>query len=341
MIAYKKIERRYLSQISALNTVSVPRFDTLIVRILLFSIVTVFLVLCFAPWFQTSMGQGVVSTLDPRNRIQAISALVPGQIERWHVNEGDSVKKGDPIVTLIDVDPSLLQQLNAQIDATARQQKANDLALKNAQRDYDRRRELFKDGLVSKREVEQAQIRLQSADATSAKTQTELSRAEISLARQSIQTKIAPSDGTILQLMSAGNATLVKAGDILASFVPSEVERSVVLSISGLDGPLVKEGRQVRLQFDGLPIFQISGWPTTAIGTFAGVVEFVEPIADAQGNFRVWIGESKTERAWPSDKYVRLGSRVKGWILLEEVQLGYELWRQLNSFPPKYSQQEQ
>ncbi|TDF41385.1 efflux RND transporter periplasmic adaptor subunit [Alteromonadaceae bacterium M269] len=335
----KSIEQRYGRHMTTLNSLSVPKLDRLIARLTIFIITIVCLVLWFTPWVQTSMGEGVVSTLDPKSRTQAISALVPGQIETWHVTEGDKVKKGDPIVTLIDTDPSLIQRLNAQIEATQRQQNANDLALKNAEQDFKRRQDLYKQGLVSKREVEQAQIRLQSAEAKSAQTQAELNQAKVNLARQSIQTKRAPADGTILRLMSAGNATFVKAGDMLASFIPDGVERTVVLNINGLDAPLVTPGRQVRLQFDGWPVFQFSGWPSAAIGTFEGVVEFIEPIADAQGSFRVWVKESTTERPWPNDKYVRLGSRVKGWVLLEEVQLGYELWRQLNSFPPKYPEQ--
>lgn len=319
-----------------LNALSVPQVDKLISKLLIFIITIVCLVLWFTPWIQTSMGNGVISTLDPKSRTQAISALVPGQIETWHVTEGDRVKKGDPIVTLIDTDPSLIQRLNAQIAATERQQNANDLALRNAEQDYKRRQDLFKQGLVSKREVEQAQIRLQDAEAKSAQTQSELNQVKVNLARQSIQTKKAPADGTILRLMSAGNATFVKAGDMLASFIPDGVVRSVVLSVNGLDAPLVTPGRHVRLQFDGWPVFQFSGWPSAAIGTFEGIVEFVEPIADDNGNFKVWIRETTTDRPWPDERYVRLGSRVKGWVLLEEVKLGYELWRQLNSFPPKY-----
>ncbi len=336
----KKYEHNYNQHMKTFNELSVPSVHKVISMLLIFIIAVVCLVLWFTPWVQTSMGEGVVSTLDPKSRTQAISALVPGQIETWHVTEGDKVKKGDPIVTLIDTDPSLLQRLNAQIDATQRQQNANDLALKNADQDYKRRQDLFKQGLVSKREVEQAQIRLQDAEAKSAQTQAELNQVKVNLARQSIQTKRAPADGTILRLMSAGNATFVKAGDMLASFIPDGVVRSVVLNVNGLDAPLVTPGRHVRLQFDGWPVFQFSGWPSAAIGTFEGIVEFVEPIADANGNFRVWIRESTTDRPWPNDRYVRLGSRVKGWVLLEEVKLGYELWRQLNSFPPKYPEKE-
>lgn len=335
----KTIEERYNKQMLTLHQQSLPRIDKIITRLLIFSILTVSLILWFTPWVQTAMGQGTVSTIDPKNRVQAISALVSGQVDTWHVHEGSKVKKGDPIVTLIDNDKSLLERLNAQIDATQRQQEANNIALTAAKKDLNRRQVLFKQGLVSTRDVEQAQIKLQSAEAKAAQTQSTLNQVKVNLSRQSIQTKRAPANGTILGLMSAGNATYVNEGDVLASFIPDGVKRSVVLQVNGLDAPLISPGRKVRLHFDGWPVFQFTGWPSTAIGTFGGVVEFVEPIADQQGGFRVWINEDENERPWPDENFVRLGSLVKGWVLLEEVQLGYELWRQLNRFPPKFTGQ--
>ncbi len=37
---------------------------------------------------------------------------------------------------------------------------------------------------------------------------------------------------------------------------------------------------------------------------------------------------------WPDERWLRQGVRTKGWVLLNEVKLYYELWRQLNGFPP-------
>jgi len=31
---------------------------------------------------------------------------------------------------------------------------------------------------------------------------------------------------------------------------------------------------------------------------------------------------------------IRLGANARGWILLDTVSLGFELWRLLNNFPP-------
>lgn len=328
------IQSRYLSHIETLDRLRVPRADRVITLLLLILISAAGAMLWFTPWVQTAYGEGTVSTLNPSQRTQAISALVPGQIEQWHVQEGQQVRAGDPIVTLRDTDQDLIDRLNAEIIAMEQQLAANSNALETAENDLVRRQNLFEQGLASKRDVEQVQIRVEDLRAKEAATSAELNRVRVNLARQSIQTKVAPTDGTILRLLSAGESTYVKAGDILASFIPDGVERSVALVVNGFDAPLIYPGRQVRLQFDGWPMLQFSGWPGASLGTFAGVIDFVEPIADASGRFRVWIREDLAEGGWPDEHFVRLGSRVRGWILLEEVKLGYELWRQLNAFPP-------
>ena len=328
------IEKRFQAHIETLTVLGVPRADRVITLLILFLLASSIALLRFTPWVQTAYGNGVVSTVNPAQRTQAISALVPGQIETWHVREGDRVKLGDPIVTLRDTDEDLIGRLQAQINSIEIQQAANQTALRTAENDLVRRQSLFEQGLASKRDVEQVQIRIEELKAIAAATSAELNQVQVSLARQSIQTKVAPSDGTIMRLMSAGNSTFVQSGDMLASFIPDGVERSAALIVSGLDAPLVNPGRQVRLQFDGWPMFQFSGFPSASVGTFPGEVEFVEPIADASGRFRVWVKEDLSEGGWPGEQYVRLGSRVRGWILLEEVSLGYELWRQLNGFPP-------
>lgn len=328
------VEKHYLSSLDSVNRIQIPQADKIIVRLLILFIVAALLLLNFTPWIQTAYGTGTVSSLSPENRIQAISALVEGQIKQWHVKEGDRIRAGDPIVTLIDTDQSLIVRLNAQIEAIGVQQAANESAIRTTKLNLARQKRLLQQGLVSQRDVEQVQVKLDDLSARAAKSIAELNKLKVSQARQSIQTKTAPTDGTIVRLLSAGNSTHVKSGQALASFIPDEVERSVVITVNGLDAPLVKEGRKVRLQFDGWPVFQFSGWPSTAVGTFGGVVEFVEPIADQHGRFKVWVKEDASEQTWPSSHYARLGSRVRGWILLEEVKLGYELWRQLNNFPP-------
>lgn len=304
---------------------------------LIFSIVFVsILVLTFTPWIQTAYGSGTVNSLNPQLRIQPISALLDGQIEQWHVNEGDLVVQGQPIVTLIDVDAQRLDRIKSQQAAVRQQFESNQLAVTNAQRNLERQKTLLKEGLVSTKDVESVEITLEKLKAELAKSEKELSTIDMSLARQETRTKYAPTSGTVIRLKSFGNATYIKAGDVLASFVPNQIKRQVSIKISGLDAALVSSGRKARIQFDGWPMFQFSGWPGASVGTFGGIVTFVEPVADDNGMFTVWIEPDPNDAQWPDHDSTRLGSKARAWILLEEVSLGYELWRQLNNFPPNH-----
>ena len=115
--------------------------------------------------------------------------------------------------------------------------------------------------------------------------------------------------------------------------MPDVRDYAVELFVNGNDVPLIHEGRRVRLQFEGWPAVQWSGWPSVAVGTFGGEVAVVDTAADDQGRFRVLIVRGPGDE-WPAAPQVRQGARVNGWVLLDEVRLGWELWRLFNGFPP-------
>ncbi len=168
-------------------------------------------------------------------------------------------------------------------------------------------------------------------DAEIASANAELARIEVRLARQGTQEVKAPRAGMILRVLARQGTDMVKAGEALAIMVPDTSDRAVELWTDGNDVPLITPGRPVRLQFEGWPAVQFSGWPELAIGTFAGTVAFVDAAADeSKGKFRVVIVPSEP---WPAPRFLRQGSRVNGWIFLNRVRLGYEIWRQLNGFP--------
>lgn len=66
-----------------------------------FSII-VFIIL-FMPWTQNISGSGQVTTLRPDQRPQTLQSPIPGKIEKWFVNEGDFVKKGDTILEISEI----------------------------------------------------------------------------------------------------------------------------------------------------------------------------------------------------------------------------------------------
>ncbi|NDV91675.1 HlyD family efflux transporter periplasmic adaptor subunit [Alteromonas sp. 345S023] len=333
-------EKRFLYNVSSLTRVTIPKLHRVICGLIVFLVITAAAVLYFTPWMQTAYGTGAVDTLDPKNRTQAISALIDGQIKQWHVREGMQVKAGDPIVTLVDIDAQRLDKLESQLAAAKLENEANETAVANAQNNLARQSALQAQGLVSRKEVEQAQIKLQELKAKAAASVSYINEVSMSLSRQATLTKVAPVDGTIVRLFSGGVSTYVKAGQVLGQFIPANVEKSVRITITGLDAPLVKPGAKARLQFEGWPVFQFSGWPGSAIGTFGGEVVYVEPFANETGAFQVWIKPDESDVPWPKESSARLGSRVKAWVLLEEVKLGYELWRQLNNFPPQQTSQQ-
>jgi multidrug resistance efflux pump len=153
----------------------------------------------------------------------------------------------------------------------------------------------------------------------------------------------APRSGYIQQWNGVTGSDTIKEGDQLFVIVPVADELAVEMKVSGNDMPLIHEGDRVRLQFEGWPAVQFVGWPSVAVGTFGGKVNRVFPTDDGKGYFRVIVTPDNhfpREDGWPDDRYLRQGVRANGWVLLKRVPLGYEIWRQLNGFPPVVSDDE-
>ena len=78
---------------------------------------------------------------------------------------------------------------------------------------------------------------------------------------------------------------------------------------------------------------QLAGWPSVAVGTFGGQVAAIDASDDGKGHFRIQVRPDDPAK-WPNERYLRQGVRANGWVMLSQVRLGYEIWRQLNGFPP-------
>ncbi len=79
-------------------------------------------IVLFLPWTQNISGKGFLTTLKPDQRPQTIQSPIPGRIEKWYVQEGDFVKKGDTILFISEVkneyfDPNLVERTGQQIKA--------------------------------------------------------------------------------------------------------------------------------------------------------------------------------------------------------------------------------
>lgn len=144
----------------------------------------------------------------------------------------------------------------------------------------------------------------------------------------------APQTGYITQAVTTGIGENVKAGDPLISIMPDNATYAVEIYIKPQDLPLIHPGEEVRLIFDGWPSIVFSGWPIISYGTFSGEVVAIDRMISKKGKYRVLIAPAGKEGEWP--EALRVGAGANGLALLDDVPIWYEIWRQINGFPPNY-----
>jgi membrane fusion protein, adhesin transport system len=142
----------------------------------------------------------------------------------------------------------------------------------------------------------------------------------------------APQNGTIIRAARAGIGEQLKEGETVVTIMPAAAQQAVALMVKPMDVPLLSTGRKVRLQFDGWPALQFAGWPSVSVGTFGGTVAVIDRVPGPTGDFRVLVVPDSTQDVWPTQ--LRLGSGVLGWAMLDQVRVGFEIWRRINGFPP-------
>lgn len=147
----------------------------------------------------------------------------------------------------------------------------------------------------------------------------------------------APQDGYVIKTLKAGLGETIKEGESIATLQPSQPELAVELYVKAMDLSLIAPGRHVRLEFDGWPALQFSGWPGTSVGTFGGTVAIIDRVNSKNGEYRLLIKpdpQGNENEIWPEQ--LRIGSGVNGFVMLKDVPIWWEIWRQLNGFPPDY-----
>lgn len=324
---------QYFSSFSSLKKVYAPTNYKTIIRNFCFGTAGIVFVFFISPWQQTSRGYGQVTAFNPNDRAQFVTATVTGLVEEWLVQDGQEVKKGDPIVRVVDNDPNYMIRLEARRDAAVAKFEAAREASDTARLNFRRQEKLVEEGLSAPKDFELAKIKYKKLLAEEAEAAAGLAKAEVDFSRQQLQVVTAPRDGRILRILLGSGTTNVKVGEKLVEFVPDTEDHAVELFIDGNDLPLVYKGRKVRLQFEGWPSVQFSGWPSVAIGSFGGIVSVVDPSVSKNGQFRVIVKPDKEDMPWPDQRFLRQGARTVGLVLLDRVTLGYEFWRQINGFP--------
>ena len=146
----------------------------------------------------------------------------------------------------------------------------------------------------------------------------------------------APQDGYITKAIKGGIGETFKEGEQIVGIMPAHYQLAVETFINPIDLPLLHINDEVRIQFDGWPSIFFSGWPNSSYGTFAGKVVAIESFISPNGKFRILIAPFSEESHWPEK--ISIGSGAYTFALLEDVPIWFELWRNLNGFPPNYYQ---
>lgn len=184
--------------------------------------------------------------------------------------------------------------------------------------------------------ISKAQSDLNNTSAEVFDGRSDLAKLENQFSNYQIRTNqyqlVAPQTGYVIKALKAGVGETIKEGESIVQIIPEDPQLAVEMYVRAMDVPLIERGRKVRIQFDGWPALQFSGWPSVSVGTFGGVVQVIDRVDSGLGEFRILVTPDPTEEEWPEQ--LRMGSGTKGWVMLENVAVWYEIWRQLNGFPP-------
>ena len=169
-------------------------------------------------------------------------------------------------------------------------------------------------------------------------TETEVTKLQNQYMNFSVRTGLyyitSPQNGYITKTLQTGLGETIKEGDDIVSIMPEKYNLAVSLYVKPLDLPLIRKGQKVRIQFDGWPAIVFSGWPNTSYGTFGGKIFAIDNFTSDNGKYRVLIEPDLADHPWP--KALRVGAGTKNMLLLKDVPIWYELWRQINGFPPDF-----
>jgi len=169
------------------------------------------------------------------------------------------------------------------------------------------------------------------ATSNTSKLQNKLSNYQL---RQNLYHITATRSGYITKTLKKGLGQYIKAGTDILTIMPSEYDLAVQVYVKPQDLPLLRLNDHCRLRFDGWPAIVISGWPQRSTGIFSGKIFAIDQNISDNGQYRILIAPDHTYKEWP--KNLRVGTGTYTFILLKDVPVWYELWRNLNGFPADF-----
>jgi len=150
------------------------------------------LIALFLPWTQNISGTGFVTTLKPGQRPQSIQSVISGRLEKWYVQEGDFVNKGDTILFISEIkedymDPNLVENTKKQVDAKKQSYKSYGskvVSLSDQIRAITNEKKLKQEQARNKIKQSLLKIKSDSMDLAAIKTQLKIANTQFNRAIQ-------------------------------------------------------------------------------------------------------------------------------------------------------------
>lgn len=257
------------------------------------------------------------------------------KIAETQYNREETLQK-EGLKALKDVEQKRMKLQESQAKFISQENKylASKNEVINAEIELSRTRATYAD------KISKAQSDMFTAQSSQLDTKAQVTKLENSYAnykkRNSLLFVTAPQSGFINKALKGGLGVTFKEGEELVGIMPATYDLAVETFVRPIDLPLLHIGEKVRVQFDGWPAIVFSGWPNVSYGTYGAKVVAIERFISNNGKYRVLLAPDETSHEWP--EAIRVGSGAKTIALLEDVPIWFELWRQINSFPPNYYQ---
>ncbi|MBY0244119.1 MAG: HlyD family secretion protein [Sphingobacteriaceae bacterium] len=176
---------RFLEKFKTVQSLSNRPHYKILNRIFLFVSIIAAIVL-FLPWTQNIPGSGFVTTLKPSQKPQTIQSIISGRIEKWYVQEGDFVNKGDTILFISEIkedylDPNLVANTKNQVEAKKQSLKsygAKVNTLSNQMVAVERERNLKLEQAKNKIKQSVLKVKSDSMDLVAVKTQLKIANTQ-------------------------------------------------------------------------------------------------------------------------------------------------------------------
>ncbi len=206
-------------------------------------------------------------------RYVSIGVRVPGRIERYFVEEGQSVRRGDPLVQLDDRD------YRAQVARAEAQLALAKAQWELAEAELDRVRTLRREGVASQQELDVQESRARVARAAVQQAEAELDQARVNLDYTILR---APMDGVILAKTKEVGEIAVPggfagSGDLIRMANLSDMRAQV--DVNEADLSRVSMGQKAVVTPDAYPDAKYE----------AEVVKFYPQVDRAKGTLRIEV----------------------------------------------------